>query len=1350
MNSSFNKKSLKQKDENTEDNLSRSSLLYRHKEKIKTMTNIKYFKDISYYLFDEIFSNMEFENLKGEKVKINDYEDFYNFQKNLNSNYNTNIKFFDYKNKMCVNVLKEIPYKATKLRKMFEEDGALTISPNGHFVRMSEMVEESVSSLEHYNTVIGNSLILKGVYYYEIKILELGDNTDMCFGIIARNSDFINNKKYKNFPLCEFEDCYGFNLNNTFIDKYENEKLLSVGIIISIKVDLNKGKIYMYFNGEKINNNSINIRDKTLGYYPAFSLSSGKEIQVKFGGMYNLYMYFKTSNQIDAKPICQYNNLESIVCCYMKILENCLIKIINHEQILLNDSNRFFYPMLNFFSKIAFNDEYIMKNYILKIMIKNFYENKDIEKFFDEKYTFLYLIILNIDKSKQQKSILFLLDCLSEEIKNDSYILKLNDTIPNTLLNIKLYNYFLRKKLFREILFPKGARNDIVYNSIKLQLYYIFQSLKVFEISLEKIYPYNIIESVKEKMEKFNNKYYLECFSELIETLLGLKLENKNTQLNKIDELIKKVKTINKEKEEDSEGNIITNKIENINDFELLEKYLLEEPKNNEVLSKNENYYQSFIKNRNFQDNPYRIIFFDLINENIKNDSEINIYNVTSTIYIPLINLYNIYYEMENSYNYSNENILSFLPFLFSEQNNLNNFNSKQYVGELLMINRNIKNSLKDIIDDNILSQELHKKQYNISSYLIQLLIKLSSFFEDELFEFNYCLQNGEFRKIIKIWKVQKENFKINNFIGNIQKLILLNNDYNMNIVNRALDSLIPYFIQLKNNEFYLFLPFKFINMLKFLIKIFIYNFFISSDKKILKCENIKKLIQLFVDMNLKLVLDENASGKFFLNILENIKFLYNMLKLIKEKNDEIHERDLEDENDLSIDESICDFKDYIKEKNFSIIILIIQHKFMKIDKYNKKSLIEFLLYFNPDIFSNTIKKEENIFISLIIKMIEKESDCEHFWMKTFVVDSLVKDKLISKIKKVKNIINKNFDEIDEDKENKLKKYFSEIIQILNFISSFIKDKIIIKKYINYYIEEKEILFKEESENEENEENNEKGIYDEDKNRIFCYFIHVGLLIMKNLLNKNFSLFWKKKINYLNKHEFKVKFLIKQCFKFLYIILVTIPKKYEEILDNKEKNKNKGKKKKYKKIEEEQTKNELNEDLKYYFMKIINNIKVNDIMRLSSLLENNDLMHKNIEEYKTKLTKIIKYLNDIETKYNLIPKEIHSKEDSQVPNQCPICLEKNNDIHINPCEHMFCFDCIKKLTDIRCPICRKNITGIKEHPEFRFPDNNVQPQIHRIRIFDNNIREVFPNNISPRGAYRIVLNNQNFFQNNHN
>ena len=362
MNSSFNaskNNSISDK-ENSESKL-QIQLLSNHKPKAKSMINIKYFKDISYFLFNEIFSDMEFTNIENEKIKINDYEDFYNFQKKLNSYYKSYIKFFDYKNKLNVNIVKEIPYKATRLRELHEENGAITISPNGHFVRSSEIKCESNSTLGHYNTVIANSLILKGVYYYEIKILELGNNTDMCFGIIGRNSEFMNNKRYQNFPLCEFDDCYGFNLNNHFYDKnHHYQKNIKVGTIISIKVDLNKNKIYLYFDGESTGNNSINIKNSNLGYYPAFSLSSGKEIQVRFGGIYNLFLYFKTSNQVDAKPICQYNNLENIVSIYMEIVENCLIKIMNHQQqITYNDSNRFFQPMLNFFANIAFNDEYI-------------------------------------------------------------------------------------------------------------------------------------------------------------------------------------------------------------------------------------------------------------------------------------------------------------------------------------------------------------------------------------------------------------------------------------------------------------------------------------------------------------------------------------------------------------------------------------------------------------------------------------------------------------------------------------------------------------------------------------------------------------------------------------------------------------------------------------------------------------------------------------------------------------------------------------------------------------------------------------------------------------------------------
>ena len=105
--------------------------------KVKSMVNIKYLKDTSYDLFDEIFCDFIFKNIEGKKVVINSYQDFYNFQLQLNSKYNPDINFFDYKNNLNIDILKEIPYKATKLRTLEgeEENGSITISPNGHFVR---------------------------------------------------------------------------------------------------------------------------------------------------------------------------------------------------------------------------------------------------------------------------------------------------------------------------------------------------------------------------------------------------------------------------------------------------------------------------------------------------------------------------------------------------------------------------------------------------------------------------------------------------------------------------------------------------------------------------------------------------------------------------------------------------------------------------------------------------------------------------------------------------------------------------------------------------------------------------------------------------------------------------------------------------------------------------------------------------------------------------------------------------------------------------------------------------------------------------------------------------------------
>ena len=1123
---------------NEKENKTHNEMNDSNKPKIKSLTNIKYLRDNSYDLFNEIFSSMEFENLQNEKIKINDYNDFYNFQLNLNANYKPSIKFFDYENKLNVNIVKEIPYKSTKLRKLHEEDGAIIISPNGHFVRTSEIKINSNSSLERYNTVIANSLILKGVYYYEIKILELGNNSDICFGIIGKDCDFMNNKRYKNFPLCEFEDCYGFNLNNCFNDRAINpSNHLKVGTVISIKVDLNKNKIFIYFNGENLGNNSINIKNSNLGYYPAFSLSSGKEIQVRFGGIYNLFLYFKTSNQIDAKPICQYNNLENIVSCYMEIVDKCLIKIMNHKQISFNESIRFFYPMITFFANIAFNDEYIMKQYILKYMYKNYLENKDIEIFFNVRYIFLYLIITNIDKSKQQESILFLLNCLSEDIKNYSYITSFNNKIPTFLLLIKLYNYFLQRNLFREILFPEGIISDNVSKQIKLQIFYIFQSIKITGNEYSRIFDFNIMELAKEKMKKFiNNKYYIECFSDLIETLLGLNIENSNIKTNKISELLRKQKIRDNENSPSNQSN--NKKYENNFDYEILENYLSNEKRNNKVISKDN---EALINNRKIENNSYRQIFFELINDGLENKSKYNIYNLISTIYLPLINLFNKCYEEENFYNYSNKCILSYLPFL-SKNDYSNSSESKLFNCDKLIFKiENIKQT-KNIIDNRILYQELHEKQNNNSSFLIKLLIKLSSLFNENIFDFDLYLQKNEYRKIIKRWKLRADYFKIYEYNDNINKLVLLHNDFNINIIKIALNNLIPYFTDLMSSNFYLFLPEQFINMVKFFIKFLAYHNLIFNDTKSIKNAETKKLIQLFFDLNFKIIFDENTNSNFYNIAFENIKFLYNSLNLVNENLKNCLENDDEDEINIFNNKEIADFRSYIQKNDLLKLLIKIKYEFNMNNKLDRKFITEFILYFNPDILTNRYNKnDKNYMIPYIAGLIKSNSDSDDFYFKIFVVEILIKNKLITKIKKAENIIN-NYEQIDEDKKEKLKKYFILIIKILYFISNFIKNDDILDKYFNFYVDKnnsitQEIILNDESFISEKEKEKENKI------NIYCSFIYVAQLIIKYLLNNNFMKFIHKKINYLNKHDFKVKILVRESFGFLQTIFVTIPNK---------------------------------------------------------------------------------------------------------------------------------------------------------------------------------------------------------------
>ena len=86
---------------------------------------------------------------------------------------------------------------------------------------------------------------------------------------------------------------------------------------------------------------------------------------------------------------------------------------------------------------------------------------------------------------------------------------------------------------------------------------------------------------------------------------------------------------------------------------------------------------------------------------------------------------------------------------------------------------------------------------------------------------------------------------------------------------------------------------------------------------------------------------------------------------------------------------------------------------------------------------------------------------------------------------------------------------------------------------------------------------------------------------------------------------------------------------------------------------------------------------MNDLGKLESLLENNIFSRIDTESFRSSLRKFIIFLNMLQAK-NLLPNESNPKNDSQDSNVCPICLDKKNDIHVSPCDHMFCFACVKK------------------------------------------------------------------------
>jgi len=47
---------------------------------------------------------------------------------------------------------------------------------------------------------------------------------------------------------------------------------------------------------------------------------------------------------------------------------------------------------------------------------------------------------------------------------------------------------------------------------------------------------------------------------------------------------------------------------------------------------------------------------------------------------------------------------------------------------------------------------------------------------------------------------------------------------------------------------------------------------------------------------------------------------------------------------------------------------------------------------------------------------------------------------------------------------------------------------------------------------------------------------------------------------------------------------------------------------------------------------------------------------------------------------------------------CPVCMDKNVDVFLDPCGHLLCSGCLIRLRDEKCPTCRQTVVAKRMYP----------------------------------------------------
>ena len=324
--------------------------------------------------------NTLIKDFKSDNIKLVNYDDYFENEKNLFSMKNKEKRVF-YKNeldylytKKMLSMNKDPKTAKNDIEKMKVVGKIYTanqtsfdvneVGRNNIAIKFNKLKIECVSNLNMFQSIIANNCVISGKWCYEVTLLT---NGLFQIGFCQLNTTFNRHSGVGDDKTSYAFDGYRKVAWNG--DKKTYGRFWDAGDVVGVGIDMDKKTIEFFLNGKSLGIAFTNIeKGENIAYFPAVSLSKGESCIFNFGQLPFKYEY-KGYPSFDI-PISKINGIDTIISELLNIWGKNILpliesstKISDYQLMLLN------YDIFNLVSQYA-NDIYVFNTTILPFLVK--------------------------------------------------------------------------------------------------------------------------------------------------------------------------------------------------------------------------------------------------------------------------------------------------------------------------------------------------------------------------------------------------------------------------------------------------------------------------------------------------------------------------------------------------------------------------------------------------------------------------------------------------------------------------------------------------------------------------------------------------------------------------------------------------------------------------------------------------------------------------------------------------------------------------------------------------------------------------------------------------------------------